>query len=317
MGSTLMAVDAKFKQDILAGRISPLDALRTFEAENGSRHYVRKPVETRIAQYIKSKQDRQAIWDQPLSFITPRFLPNFHLAQGLVLVGAQSGNSKSTTAANLISGFLAESTKDVIVISNEENIDSIYNRVACVKLQKSFTDYFLGRSPYAERQQIDALSQDMTARIEVVEDERWDMSMLEDVQAVLEHSAAPGSNIGLIVIDYLQTITQSRNDPDMDTFKVLKRFGLFLKDFGRKVGVPVVVFAQLKPEKECPDFQSRIQNDRTIYNHAFTAIEIRPDFKQMITTFKIHKDRFCGCQGKEVIMNYSGGRYEFGDDKGL
>jgi hypothetical protein len=54
-----------------------------------------------------------------------------------------------------------------------------------------------------------------------------------------------------------------------------------------------------------------VQNDKTIFNHAFLAIEIEPDFETLTTKFTIHKDRFFGHTGKEVQMEFKGGRYVF------
>lgn len=151
--------------------------------------------------------------------------------------------------------------------------------------------------------------------MEVVEDGKYDMSYVDDVQSVLETAAI--DKVGLVLIDYLQCITQSRKEPQLESFQISKLLGLYLKDYGKKHGVPVVCFVQLGPGSEGSTMFERVQNDKTFCNHAFLAVEIEPDFETLTTKFKIHKDRFSGHTGKEVICDFVGGRYVFSGDKSL
>jgi len=121
--------------------------------------------------------------------------------------------------------------------------------------------------------------------------------------------------LGLLLLDYWQVITQSRNHPQLESFHISKMLGTYLKDYGKRNSVPVVAFVQLSNGSEGSDFGSRIQNDKTLVNHSFLAIELEPDFETLTTKFKIHKDRFSGHTGKEVVATFCGGRYSFiGDD---
>jgi replicative DNA helicase len=237
------------------------------------------------------------------------------LSQGLIVVGAKSGRAKSTTASNVLAGFLSSvPDRTAIVVSNEEATDAVYERTACVLLQISYTDYFGGKAdPRKERAIEECVADFIIPRVEVVEDGKFDMSYIDDVQAVLETAAV--DHVGLVLVDYLQCITQSRQSPDMESFQISKRLGLYLKDFGKKHGVPVVCFAQLGPGAEGATMFERVQNDKTFCNHAFLAIEIEPDFETLTTKFKVHKDRFSGHTGKEVVCDFVGGRYVFqGED---
>lgn len=273
------------------------------------RKYEFKPTSDRINQYQLDKEIRDEIFRNKLPFITPDFLPDFFLSQGLILIGGQSGQAKSTTCANIVAGFLAgtDKEKQCIVISNEENADAIYERIACCILNLNFKDSFLRKlSPMQEAQLLVEIEQ-VAKRVEVVSDEeQWKMSCLEDVQDVID-SASEDDRYSLICIDYLQTITYSRVNESMPHFEVLKNFGLFMKDRGRSIRMPVITFAQLNPDGK--GFTERVQYDKSIFNHAFLAIELQPDFKTSHITFRIHKDRFMGTQGKDVVMKYHGGKY--------
>jgi hypothetical protein len=90
----------------------------------------------------------------------------------------------------------------------------------------------------------------------------------------------------------------------------LKDFGFYLKDYGIRSTVPIVNFVQLKSDAESTDFADRVQNDRTIYNHAENVIEIRPDFETKKTTFRFHKGRFLANQNDARVLAWNFGRYE-------
>lgn len=270
--------------------------------------------EQRKESYEKSRAMRDKVKSLRVPFISSQFYPGFWLCQGLILVGAMSGRSKSTTAANIIYGFLNEfPDKRVIVISNEENTDAIFDRVSCLRLNISFGDYFKGRVSPRAQEDVRQESLALTANIEVVDDPSWNTSCIEDVKAVLNHAS---KNVDLVIIDYFQSITTSRNEPNAEPWQVCKSFGHYIKDYGRQNGVPVVALCQLNPGAEGHQFQERVQNDKTIFNHAFTVIEIEPDFETNLTTFTIHKDRFLQSTGVEVVVAYDRGKYVFAGGKG-
>lgn len=288
-----------------SGDITPEQAIQAY---THGRTYVSKSNTERMQQYKKARALRDEIRKRKVPFITPNFLPNFSLCQGMILVGGLSGKGKSTAAANVLAGFLKHvKNGTAIVISNEENIDSIYDRVSCIMAGISYNDFLNNKVNQVDHDMIVDTSLALTSQIEVVDDDNWDMSCLEDVQAVLDHAAQNG--VGLVVVDYYQTINTSRKDPHLESYTVLKKLGFYLKDYGRKHGLPVVVFAQLNPKGEGAEMQARVQNDKTVYNHAFTAIEISPDFETGLTTFTVHKDRFSPYTGKEVIMKFDKGKY--------
>ena len=302
---------------------NPADVKRTIEefnergaakirsgAARNSRTYRPKDKKARQEQYAKDKALREATLKNRIPFISPDICDGFYLCQGLVLVGGVSGRGKSTLAANILSGFLRkEQNRGAVVITNEESSEAIYNRTACVMLKQNFLDFQTNKLRESVRRDVETLALDLTGQVEVVDDEAWDMTRIEDVQAVLEY-AAEGS-IGIVIIDYYQTVCFSKERPESESFRVLKELGLYLKDYGRRVGVPVVTFAQLSTGKDDKhEFKDRVENDKTIYNHAFQAIEIVPDFEALQTKFIIRKDRFGYKQGKVIETKFVDGRFE-------
>jgi replicative DNA helicase len=294
--------------DELLARPAPTPVTNSGASLN-RRTYTSKAVVQREKQYEQEKALRLQANENKLSFIGAQFDHIYQLTQGLVLVGARSGHAKSTTAASVVASFLTQcDTGSVVVISNEESSESTLNRIACVLLKKNFKHMHRGVMAQKEQAEVRAKVSEIITRVEVVDDEAWDMTDLSDVQAVLEFAAKGG--VRLVVVDYLQTVAFCKDRPHLEPFQVSKLLGLYLKDYGKRIGIPVVVFAQLKPEGEgSGDFSSRVQGDRTIYNHAFAAIEIVPDFKNSSTKFIFHKNRFGTQQGLEMSVKFTEGRY--------
>lgn len=296
------------------GELTPSEAYAQFDKipagqVRTGRIYEQKDANGRISQYRESRAVRRSIRSNRVPFISKSFLPGLWLSQGLALIGAKSGRAKSTTASNVLAGFLRSvPDKSAIIVSNEEATDAIYERTACILLELSYIELSKGNfSAKEEGAVIECIEKFIIPRVEVVEDGKFNMSYLEDVQSVLETAAS--DKVGLVIVDYLQCITQSRNEPALESYQISKRLGLYFKEYGKAHGVPVVCFAQLSDGAEGRDFSGRVQNDKTIFNHAFLAIEIEPDFDTCTAKFKVHKDRFFGTTSKEVVMDFKGGRY--------
>lgn len=295
--------------------LTPEEALKKAEAELAKTHgrrFVIPSVQSRSSQYAKACAERETFDQNKQPFIFPGLTPekDFYLSQGLTLVGAKSGNSKSTTAANILAGFLEyKPDTTALVISNEELTDAIIHRTACVLERLPYMQFHNHSMPEIERQRVIDTAQRVLERVVVVNDPDWDTTTLEDVMAILEGSAAQG--VSLVMIDYYQTITKSKKDPEAEPFRVLKQFGAFIRKYGMRCPVPVLVMCQLNPKSMSgTDFQARVQNDKTIYNDAFNVVEIEPDFESMITTFTIHKQRFGVSQGVKVLLKFNRGIYE-------
>lgn len=296
---------------IADGGIDPAAAVAAYEARVGTtglRPFKPKTFEQRRSLYERDKALREAAMRNRVPFISPNFSQDFFLYQGLVLVGGVSGAGKSTTVANILTGYLEHSDKSAFVISNEDSSETVYNRTACVMLRKNFNKFFNGHLSTYDQQLVYNKAMELVNRVEVVDDPAWDMTCVEDVKSVLEYAAT--SDAGIIVIDYFQTVCSSRIDPDMDAVRVSKNFGFYLKEYGKRVGKPVIVFAQLRAKDgDHKEFKTRVENDRTIINHAFQAIEIQPDYAASRTTFIVQKNRFGLKQREEVTMKFDGGRY--------
>lgn len=312
-----LSVSAQIK----SGAISPEQAVLLANEELAKKHgrsFTLPTQESRQLAYSRSCEEREMFDRAKIPFIFPNFTPedDFYLSQGLTLVGAMSGRGKSTAAANLLAGFINHRPDGTaLVISNEEATDSIVHRTACVLLKKPYMRFHSGSMFKREQDEVRECARSLLSRLIIVNDPQWNTACLEDVKTILEGSAAQG--VALVIIDYHQTVNQSRDFPDMEAYKVLKQFGVFMREYGRRAPVPVVDFVQLSPKSDSAEFQSRVQNDKTIYNDAFNVIEIAPNLETKLTDFIIHKQRFGASQGVKVALTFNAGRYEQIGDIGL
>lgn len=259
--------------------------------------------------YANNETLRKRAVSSSLPFITSE-ITDFKLSQGLIIIAGKTGQGKSTTLANILAGFMETKAPGdkALVITNEESTASVYNRIACVMLRCSFKGFYNGTIPEAQAEAVSRVAYDLMDHIVVEEgNKQFDMTDSAHVKAALAYAAEGEYKIALL--DYIQTVTKDSEFPDKSAIEVSKELGFFLKDFGRKVAIPVIVFAQLHPTAEYPDFAQRIQNDRTIANHSFVNIEIVPDFENQTTKAIIHKNRFGLInQGQEYTFKFDGGR---------
>ena len=271
--------------------------------------FTRPSKEETLKAYDKENQQRKESLRNPV-YLLPG--PEWHdcpVAGGIVLIGACSGGLKTTSCATIISNYYHNYTKDVLLICNEETTESALNRIACYHLGYNFSQVHTGRADEKTVEKVEEFAKTLAQRVQVIGvDENNDTTCIEDVQAILEYAAGE-SSIGLVIIDYLQTIAFSNTRPDAESIKVSKLMGHYLKDYGRRSQVPVIVFAQLHPKRDddITAFSERVQNDKTFYNHVFFAFEIVPDFEGGTATFKVHKHRYGDCVGREIVMQYSRG----------
>lgn len=288
-------------------------ALEKAVAHGMKRKFQPQDRDAMICQLKKDRELRARAQSQSLPFIDGSLFEDFRLVQGLYLLGAVSGQGKSTTAANILSAYADHCVKTGLkkkayLLTNEELSDAALGRIACIQLNIPYNKYHKGRLSRTDHEAVEDQTINLLDHIYVANDPSYDMGTLEDVQAVLEYARESG-DVGLVLLDYYQTVERSRENDEWPSFQVLKNLGSYLKDYGRRVDVPVIAFAQLKPNSEGYHMKERVENDRTVYNHAFAAVEIKPDFERGVTEFIIHKDRFGDVQGKSIEMKFERGKY--------
>lgn len=231
--------------------------------------------------------------------------------KNLILVMATTGDGKTTLSANLGHGALRQGQR-VLMITNEENVQDMYNRVTCFfrgwtyNNHKDFTDDQINH--FSEM--IIKLSKKMTVVDDNYNGATGVTTTLEGVQAILESTLKPGNEFDVIIVDYYQNITRSNKMPQLDQYTVQDMFSKWLKQFIKRSPAPVVVLAQRKPRlKEQRDYKEALEGRKSIANDATIVIEIQAERDLYRTAFTIRKTRFPDSLNKTIYMGFERGRY--------
>jgi replicative DNA helicase len=244
----------------------------------------------------QSLKNRLPFVNKALSDLVPFSYPN------LLLLGAKTGHGKSTFLAN-VAYTLIMNGKKVLVISNEEMAVNVYNRVSClhrgynINTMEKFSD-----EQHAELKDLRAKFY-RTNRLKVIDADYPDMRdatiTLEGLKFItdklLEEQERNGgvATYDAILIDYIQKIDQSRDNPRLQGWEVAKRAADMLDVFYKKYHAPVVVFSQLKPEEtEGQDIEYRFKGGKSMYVSCTYCLELKPNKELRKTDFIVHKHRF-------------------------
>ncbi len=256
---------------------------------------------------------RRSANENSLTFLDPAFDEQFKITYGITIIGGKTGHGKSTVCHNLIAQALLSErcSKRILLLSNEETLEETYSKLACLMLRYDWKRDYKDSSDLGKQHLVDAMSTQLFSRVTIVTSKsgKYDTSDLDDVKSILEHAKTESKKYSLVIIDYLQTITTCKSRPNYSTWEISKNLGSYLKKYAQESIVPIIVFAQLKPNpKDQSDFGSRIQNDQTFANHAHTLLEVTPDYSSSTTTIQCHKHRWGVQQDWRIILRFEKGK---------
>jgi hypothetical protein len=237
--------------------------------------------------------------------------------RNILFIGAKTGGGKSTCVANFTESYLRQG-KRVLIITNEEFVTDTLNRII----------FLLHNMPYTNHDELTneqvelckELYPKIMQKVEVIDDyfngKGGTTTTLEGLKSIyntlLEQHKAGEEPYDAILIDYIQNIQTSIEQPNIPQHEVLKQLGGFSDVWKGLYPAPIVMFSQLKPNNAKDgdvDMKQRIEQCKGIMNHATTAIELVEDRANLKTTFKIHKSRFKGSTGLEVPVGFERGRF--------
>lgn len=237
--------------------------------------------------------------------------------ENLYLLCAYSGHGKSTIAAN-VSYPLWKQGKKLLVISNEEPEQDILYRIACVHLGYNFNDYKKGRMPNAQQKDCMVLFPDIAKYVKIVDVNAKNgiTSRVEGVKKILE--TVKGHDYSCAMIDYYQLIKKSVDNPNASSYDVLNDLRIWLGQYIKRANIPIIVFAQLHSigKRNNKDLDNRIKHCPDIIEPSTVVVEVVPDFKNRVSDFIIHKDRF-GFAGMKIVCGFDKGRFVTLDDEAI
>lgn len=266
-----------------------------------------------VQQYLDQTARRRRASSQALTFLDPAFDRYYKIENGLTLIGAQTGNGKSTVCYNLISYLhLGERcSKRILLLSNEATEEEVYSKVACLMLGWDWERDYHNGDDENKLALITGTIKELAKTLTVVTSklDEYDTSDLDDVKRILEHAKGESDRYSMVLIDYLQTIVTCKSRRHLKPHEISYSLGSYLKRYAQICDVPVVIFAQLWADSDSrPDFPQRVQYDRMFANHAHTCLEVIPDHGSRTTTIRCHKQRWGPIQRWEVTLQYDRGR---------
>jgi hypothetical protein len=240
-------------------------------------------------------------------------------ARNIILVGAQTGEGKSTITANMAYHALQQ-LKRPLIITNEEHPTDVLNRIVC--LMRGWAYYDHTKITDEQKEEFNRMYPILLERMDIVQDNQTGVggltTTLEGIDQILEslkEGQKEGKIYDLLILDYIQGINMSNKAPNMEQWRVidvvLKKMDLFKNIYP----APIIILSQLKAgDPDNTPFKERLEKCKSILNYVTCAMEVRADKKNHRTEWIFKKSRFAQAVGEVVYTGFDKGKYVPYDD---
>jgi archaellum biogenesis ATPase FlaH len=258
------------------------------------------------------------------------FIPFFR--KNLILIGADTGDGKSTCVANIAYGILTQKNletgsndKRALVLTNEEEVSDVLNRLTCLGRGWSYTNHneFSDVQVKAFKTGIRAWTRD--GRVTVVNDTyggshgvTTTLEGMENVfERLMEDYRRTGEHYDAVLIDYYQNIITSVKNSQMSANEVQERLGHMLDRYKNIYPAPIILFAQMKKvnKDDRLTWKERIGGRKRIADFCTCVIEMTADKETHTTGWTVWKSRFTKAIGKKLITGFDGGLFVKDNDE--
>ena len=271
--------------------------------------------ETDIAKIQKDNDDYMEAAKMAMTFIIPEFnniVPFFR--KNFILIGARTGEGKSTAVANITFTTLANG-KRALVITNEEKSEDFYNRITSLSRGWHYTNHnkFTDQQKEVFRNMIPILARG--GRLTVIDNNHGGShsvtTSIEGIAAIFENLMKNKIYYDVIIIDYYQNIIHSLKYPNLSENDVQARLSRMMDKYKNEYPAPIVMMAQINaPDKDDKiPFQHRIKGRKIIMDPSTFAVEMIRNTDELYTKWVVHKSRFTESIGKDMKTGYDRGRF--------
>lgn len=265
--------------------------------------------------YIEAARNRMEFIDPAFDKLVPFFRKN------LLLIGAKTGEGKSTAAANIAESVMRQvnpvtgKKRRALILTNEEKAEDFYNRVTALTKGWHYTNHsdFTEEQIATFRKAIPLLA--AGGRLTVVDNtfggSHGMTTSIEGIEQIFENLLEKKEYYDVVIIDYYQNIIHCKTNPHMSENDVQAKLSRMLDRYKNIYPAPIVVFCQINaPDKDDKTpFQQRIKGRKMIMDPSTVAMELGADRKKKATQFTFWKSRFTQAVGKAMMMGYQNGRY--------
>jgi len=231
--------------------------------------------------------------------------------KNLILIGAKSGDGKSTIAANIALGVIQQN-KHCIMITNEEVDTDVFNRITCLLKGWAYNNHKKFTKDQAKifKDNYALLGNRLSVINDMSNGTGGTTTTIQGLKGILDKVVASTLKPGCIIIDYFQNVSEDMDSIGDSEYSVLKKVSSMLDKYRKYVGCPIVVMVQLKAQsEEGSDFKFRIEHCKDIFTRSTCAMEVKADRENRRTIFTIHKARFADSLGKDIHVGFDRGRY--------
>ena len=267
-------------------------------------------------EYIEAAKKSMSFMNDTFRLVVPFFRKN------LILVGADTGDGKSTAVANVIYSTITKINPAtgkpgrVLVLSNEEAPEDFYNRITALHLGLKYTNHreITDREKDQYASYIPIWCENSTLSIigDTYEGISGWTTTLEGIERIFTSLLESDNPPDVVILDYYQNVKVSRNNTDLDQYKVQAMFAAFLDKMKLVYPGPIVVMAQMKRltgEDDTTPFNIRLKGSKEICDKATFIAEITPERTYLRSKWKVWKSRFNESVGETYFVGYDRGKF--------
>jgi energy-coupling factor transporter ATP-binding protein EcfA2 len=265
--------------------------------------------------YMEAARHKMLFIDETFNSIVPFHKGNF------ILIGGRTGEGKSTTVANVVRSVIQQKEpktgrqRRALVITNEENSADLYNRITCNGRNWAYVNH----ENFTDKQieiMADSLRYMASTGIVTIVDDSYAgatgvTTTYEGIKSIFDNMISKGVHYDVIIIDYLQKINQSRNDPSANPYEVQDKVRLLLDSYKNNYSGVIVALAQMKPPggDDSAHFEHRMDGRKSICQSATFIMEIVRHAESLSTEWIVWKARNNDANGKVIWTGFDRGRF--------